>query len=178
MEEGGTCIGAGLQVDIQGSLFDLAAHRDGLGFVYGLLGVVAVDLHLLGIAVDVLVDNHEVALGVAALEDRGGVHADADHAIGDSFVEGFFDFFLGHLLPAALDGVLVIDDAAGLGLGRHILAGAARQDSRNGRQQEHTDQHQPEVGRQGFAKVLLSAFQHGIFLLGVLGVLGTRLRRR
>ena len=141
MEEGGTCIGAGLQVDVQGSLFDLAAHRDGLGFVDGLLGVVAVDLHLLGIAVNVLVDDHEVALGVAVLEDRGGVHADADHALGDSFVEGFLYLLLGHLFPAALDGVLVKDDAAGLGLGRHILAGAARQDRRYGHQQEHTDQH-------------------------------------
>ena len=162
---------------LRDSLSTLAAHRDGLGFVDGLLGVVAVDLHLLGIAVDRLVDDHQVALGVAVLEDRGGVHADADHALGDSFVEGFLYLLLGHLLPAALNGVIVIDDAAGLGLGRHILAGAARQDSRNGRQQEHTDQYQPEVGRQGVAKVLLCAFQHGIFLLGVLGVLGTRLRR-
>src|SRR5699024_846366 len=104
-----------------------------------------------------------ISLSVAVLEDRGGVHADADHALGDSFVEGFLYLLLGHLLPAALNGVIVIDDAAGLGLGRHILAGAARQDSRNGHQQEHTDQHQPEVGRQGFLKVLLCAFQHAFF---------------
>ena len=52
MEQGGTFVSTGVQIYIESSSLDLAAHGDGPGGVDDFIGVIPNDLYLLGITVD------------------------------------------------------------------------------------------------------------------------------
>ena len=91
--------------------FDLTTNGDSTGLVDDLAGVVADDLNDLGVAVDGLVDDHEVSFGGAVGEVGRGVHADVDHAFLDLLVQAGNDAIGICLIPAAFHSTGVVDDA-------------------------------------------------------------------
>ena len=86
-------------------------------------GIVADELHLLWVVIDRFVYDHDVAFGCTVFKIRCGVHADVNHAFRDLFVQFFRNFFGRKVIPAALNGCIVINDARlGIVLGLRRLA--------------------------------------------------------
>ena len=121
VEHGCAFVCASWKLHIKGSTFDLAAHRDCVALVDLFAGVIADELHLLRVIVDRFVDDHDIALRCAVFKVRRGVHRNIDHAFRDLFVQLLRYFFRRKVVPAALNGSVVINDArlgTVLGLGR------------------------------------------------------------
>ena len=100
-----------------------AANRNRFALVDMFAGIVADELDLLGIVVDRLVYDHDIALSLAVLEVRRGVHADVDHALGYFLIQLLRDFFGRKVVPTALDSAGIVDDTcfgAGFFLGQRF----------------------------------------------------------
>ena len=123
MEHGCAFICASRKRHIKGSTFDLAAHGDRFALVDLFAGIVADELHLLWVVIDRFVYDHDVAFGCTVFKIRCGVHADVDHALGYFLIQLLRNFFRAEIVPAALDGSIVINDARlGIVLGCSRLA--------------------------------------------------------
>ena len=88
-----------------------------------LLRVIADELDLLGVIVDALIYDHDVALSLAVFKVRRGVHADIDHAFSHFLIQLLRNFFRTEIIPAAFDGRRIIYDAglsAGVFLGQWL----------------------------------------------------------
>ena len=92
-------------------MLNFAANGNRAGFVDLFAGVIADDLDFLRIIVDGLVHDHEVSLRSAVLEIGGSVHGNVDHALCDLFIEFFCNFLRRKVVPTALDGAGIIDNA-------------------------------------------------------------------
>ena len=79
IEKCGTFVSTGVEVGTELGFFNFAADRNCTGLVDRFSGVVARDLHNLRIAVDALVDDHQIALRSAIREHRRGVHGNVNH---------------------------------------------------------------------------------------------------
>ena len=123
MEHSRAFVCASRKLHIKGSAFDLAANGDCFGLINDLLRVIADKLHLLGLKIDVLVYDHDIAFSCAIFKVRRGVHADVDHAFRDLFVQFFRNFFGRKVIPAALDGAGIVDDT---GLTTSVFFGQAQ----------------------------------------------------
>ena len=93
MEHSRAFVCASRKLHIEGSTFDFAAHGDCFALEDLFAGIVADELDLLGIVVDRFVDDHDIALSLAVLEVRRGVHADVDHALGYFLIQLLRNFF-------------------------------------------------------------------------------------
>ena len=101
-------------------------------------------LHLLGVVVDRFVDDHDIALGLAVLEARRGVHADVDHTLGHFLIQLLRNFFRAEIIPAALDGAGIVDDT-GFAACKRRICGLMQQLDRE--ENTRTDQQDEENNR-------------------------------
>ena len=95
----------------ESSTFNFTAHRDCFGLINDLLRVIADELDLLRVKIDVLVHDHDIALSFAIFKVRRGVHRNIDHAFRNLFVQFFRNFFRAEIVPAALDSAGVVDNS-------------------------------------------------------------------
>jgi len=123
VEHGCAFVCASRELHVKGSAFDLAAHRDCVALVDLFAGVIADELHLLRVIVDRFIYDHDIALGFAVLKIGRSVHADIDHALCDLFVQLLRNFFRAEIIPATLNGGIIVNDARlGIVLGLRRLA--------------------------------------------------------
>ena len=106
----GTFVSTLVEIHSELGRLDFTAHGDGPGFVDQFARVVTSDFNSLGITVDTLVDDHQIAFRRAVGKIRGGIHADVNHAFLNLLVQVLDDLVGISLVPSALHSAGIIDD--------------------------------------------------------------------